>query len=186
MKNLRVFSLALLFVLPLILGTGCQSFRDLFGMGGPSGGSAPIAVDPPEIDPLIPEEFTEGPVGDREGEWEPRPDLELPTVYFSYDKFSIGAREKKILDQVAAYMEKSPGLGLIVEGHCDERGSDEYNRSLSERRALAVHDYLVTIGIPSDRIQTQSFGEERLAIEGKEESAHSKNRRAELVLAEMK
>lgn len=183
MKNIRVFSMALLFVMPILFGTGCQMFSDLFGFSDPKNpGSIPAPVE----DPLLPGEFEGGPVEDRVGEWTPRPDLKLPTIYFSYDKFTIGAREKKILDQVAAYMEKSPGLGLIVEGHCDERGSDEYNRSLSERRALAVHDYLVTIGIFSDRIQTQSFGEERLAVEGNEESAHAKNRRAELVLADMK
>ncbi len=185
MKNFRTLTVALLFVMPLFMGTGCQMLGDLWPFGGDPSEKEGIDVPLPEQDPLLPGGFEEGPVEDRVGEWTPRPELKLPTIYFSYDKFTIGAREKKILDQVADYMQKSPALGIIVEGHCDERGSDEYNRSLGERRALAVHDYLITIGIPSDRVQTQSFGEERPAITGTEESAFSKNRRAELILADM-
>ncbi len=186
MKNFRVLSMALLFVLPLLFGSGCQMIQDLFGVGWQDNPDGLVVPNPGgESDLPIFGNPDEGPVK-RQGGWgDVREDLKLPTIYFSYDKFSIGAREKKILDQVAAYMQKNQGLGLIIEGHCDERGSDEYNRSLGERRALAVHDYLITIDIPSDRLQTQSFGEERLSVKGADESAHSKNRRAELMLANM-
>lgn len=188
MKNFRFFSLVLLFAMTSVMITGCQPLKDLFGIGPAKGSGIPVPP-PPIEDPtditMLPEDLPPGPITPREGEWKTRPDLALPTIYFSYDKFSIGLREKQILDQVADYMQKNPVLGIIVEGHCDERGSDEYNRALGERRALAVHDYLVSIGIPSDRIQTQSYGEERPAVPGSDESAYSKNRRAELILAEM-
>ncbi len=183
MKNFHVFSLAIIFVMPLFLGSGCTMLKDLLGI---SDLQDPDGIPAPDEDPALPTDFVDGPLGDREGGWgKERLDLKLPVIYFSYDKFSIGAREKQILEQIAAYMQKNPGFGLRIDGHCDERGSDEYNRTLGERRALAVHDYLLTIGIPSDRLKTQSFGEERLSVEGHNESAHSKNRRAELVLMEM-
>ena len=186
MKNFRLFSMCILFVTPLLLSSGCQSFSSWWPFGGDDTEEVSDADIPPAIeDPQLPTEFESGPVGERAGEWKRRPDLKLPVIYFSYDKFSIGAREKNILDQVAAYMKKNPELGLIVEGYCDERGSEEYNRALGERRALAVHDYLLTVGIPSDRIQTMSYGEERPAVKGTGEAVFSKNRRAELILAKM-
>jgi len=190
MKNFRLISMSLLFVITMLLGTGCQSIKNWWPFGGDDEVEngivdLPPSIDDPQQDPKIPTKFKEGPVGERAGAWKRRPELKLPTIYFSYDKFLLGAREKNILDQVAAYMKKSPALGLIVEGYCDERGSEEYNRALGERRALAVHDYLITIGIPSDRIQTQSYGEERPAVKGIGEAIFSKNRRAELILANM-
>ena len=187
MKNHRIMLLSMLFVMPIMLGTGCQAMKNLWPWGGDGENGEEIVDIPPAIDdPLTAEEFKDGPVGDRPGTWKRRPELKLPTIYFSYDKFSIGTREKNILDQVAAYMKKNSGFGIIVEGYCDERGSEEYNRSLGERRALSVHDYLITIGIPSDRIQTQSYGEERPAVKGTGEAVFTKNRRAELILANMK
>ena len=185
MKKSRVLILVSLFVMPLFMGTGCQMMSDLWPFG--SGVSEPEGIPVPAED--LPGDWGEpgAPVGDRaEGEWKHRDDLKLPTIYFSYDKFSIGTREQKILDKVAKYMQSNPSLGLIVEGHCDKRGSDEYNRALGERRALAVQDYLTNLGVSASRIRTQSYGEERPAVQGEDESAFSKNRRAELILADMK
>jgi peptidoglycan-associated lipoprotein len=187
MKNLRLFSMYLILAMPLLVGTGCQSMESWWPFGGDDEVVEDGAVNvPPAIeDPKLPTEFKDGPVGERAGAWKRRPELKLPTIYFSYDKFLLGAREKNILDQVATYMKKNKALGIIVEGYCDERGSEEYNRALGERRALAVHDYLITIGIPSGRIQTQSYGEERPAVKGTGEAIFAKNRRAELILANM-
>ena len=190
MKKLRFIMLAFLFITPLFMGTGCQMVKDLFGMGDPEEEES-INV-PPDVtvsdDPAMPDEKWTEPgqsVGERPGEWK-RLTFKLPVIYFSYDKFSIGARERNILDQVAEYMKKNPGLGIIVEGNCDDRGSNEYNRALGERRALAVKDYLISKGITEDRIQTISYGEERPAVKGTGEAIWQKNRRAELVLAKMK
>ena len=190
MKKLRFIMLAFLFIAPLFMGTGCQVVKDMFGMGAPEDEEA-IQV-PPNVnvteDPSMPDKDWTEPgegVGERPGEWK-KLAFKLPVIHFSYDKFTLGARERNILDQVAEYMTKNPGLGIIVEGNCDDRGSNEYNRALGERRALAVKDYLVSKGISEDRIQTISYGEERPAVKGAGESVWTKNRRAELVLAKMK
>jgi peptidoglycan-associated lipoprotein len=91
---------------------------------------------------------------------------ELQTVYFEFDRW-----------------EASPDWGVVtVMGHCDERGSEEYNLSLGERRAEAVKRYLVDLGIPSSRVRTASFGESRPAVRGEGEATWSRNRRAELSL----
>jgi peptidoglycan-associated lipoprotein len=87
---------------------------------------------------------------------------------------------------VADYMSGKDGYGLIVSGHCDERGSKEYNMALGEKRALAVKDYLVAKGVSPERVRTVSYGEEKPAMDGHDESTFSKNRRAELELARMK
>jgi peptidoglycan-associated lipoprotein len=105
-------------------------------------------------------------------------------VYFEYDSSRIAPGERGKLEQVADEMKRRRGLTLIVEGHCDERGSREYNMALGERRALAVRAYLIGLGIDAARIQTKSFGEEKPAVMGHDEAAWSRNRRAELALYE--
>ncbi|MEK9179264.1 MAG: OmpA family protein, partial [Patescibacteria group bacterium] len=91
--------------------------------------------------------------------------------------------EQAKLEQVANYLLPNQTVNLIIEGHCDERGSVEYNRSLGERRAISVRDYLAKLGVPDTRMQTISYGEERSAVSGSDESAWAKNRRAELIPA---
>ncbi len=115
--------------------------------------------------------------------WQPVKNVNLPTVYFAYDRSVIGVSERYKLQQVAKYLKENAGFGLIIEGHCDENGSAEYNRALGERRAIAVKDYLTNSGISIARIKTISYGEDRLAFKGDDEAAHAKNRRAELILA---
>ncbi|HEY3165808.1 MAG TPA: OmpA family protein, partial [Candidatus Binatia bacterium] len=87
------------------------------------------------------------------------------------------------LERVASEMKSAhAGKALRIEGHCDERGTEEYNRSLGERRAQSVREYLVRLGMNPTMIQTISMGEERPAVSGHDEAAWSKNRRGELVL----
>lgn len=105
-------------------------------------------------------------------------------VYFDYDSSQVNASERAKLEQVADYMRRNPRQGMIVEGHCDERGSSEYNLSLGERRALAARAYLVGLGIDGSRIQTKSYGEEKPAAMGHDESAYRMNRRAEFIAFE--
>jgi peptidoglycan-associated lipoprotein len=102
-------------------------------------------------------------------------------VYFDYDSAQINPSEQGKLSAVASQLSQQ-SAGLIVEGHCDERGSNEYNLSLGERRAMAVRAYLIGLGVPPDRIQTKSLGEEMPAVPGHDESAWSKNRRGEFVV----
>lgn len=105
-------------------------------------------------------------------------------VYFDYDSAVIKDAERSKLEAVADYLRKNPAAKLIVEGHCDERGSNEYNLALGERRALAVRAYLVGLGVQADRIQTKSYGEERPVAHGHDESAWRLNRRGEFVLVQ--
>lgn len=117
--------------------------------------------------------------------WTPIPGVKLDTVYFAYDNSNVSSSQTPKLEAAAKYMTSNPSAGLIVEGHCDERGSAEYNMGLGERRALAVREYLVNLGVPETRLQTISYGTERPADPGHNESAWLKNRRAELIPATM-
>lgn len=101
------------------------------------------------------------------------------TVYFDYDRSSIRAGERAKLEAVATYMKANPDANLYVIGHCDQRGTLEYNRALGERRANAARDYLGGLGIAGTRVGTLSYGSERPADNGTNEDAYAKNRRAE-------
>ncbi|OPZ25199.1 MAG: Outer membrane lipoprotein Omp16 precursor [Lentisphaerae bacterium ADurb.BinA184] len=104
-------------------------------------------------------------------------------VYFAFDRSTIGESERPKVETLAQYLQQQPGCYVIVEGHCDDRGSDEYNRALGERRALAVRDYLEALGIEESRVQTISYGEERPAVgDATAEEQHARNRRAEFVI----
>lgn len=103
-------------------------------------------------------------------------------VLFAYDSSQIQPSARPVIEDVAQYLRSNPQVGLIVEGHCDERGSKEYNLALGERRALAVRAYLIGLGIDGSKIQTKSLGEEDPAAFGHDESAWSQNRRAEFLL----
>jgi len=99
-------------------------------------------------------------------------------VYFAYDSFEVSGEEQSKVQQVASAMKSASGK-LIIAGFTDDRGTEEYNRGLGERRALAVRQALISAGMPADRIQTVSFGMEMPADPGSGESAWAKNRRAE-------
>lgn len=109
-------------------------------------------------------------------------DANVETLYFGYDSYTLPSSELYKVEAVADYMGRNPSSVLIVEGHCDERGSNEYNLSLGEQRALAIRAYLCDLGIDSNRIQTRSLGEERPAVMGSGESVWRKNRRGEFLV----
>ena len=100
-------------------------------------------------------------------------------VYFGYDSSVLAPAELAKIQQAADYMTDNAGIVLIVEGHCDERGSNEYNLSLGEQRALSLRAALINLGISADRIQSRSFGEEKPAVLGSGEAAWAQNRRGE-------
>ena len=124
-------------------------------------------------------EFSEGAAAYNEGS-----DLviepSLQTIYFGYDRAEIREDAKPLLRANAQEIQANPAWGRItIEGHCDERGSEEYNLALGERRANAVKRYLVDLGVPSSRLDTVSFGESKPAVMGHDESAWRWNRRAD-------
>ncbi len=100
-------------------------------------------------------------------------------VYFGYDSSVLAPAELAKIQQAADYMTGNANVVLIVEGHCDERGSNEYNLSLGEQRALALRSALVNLGISADRIQSRSFGEEKPAVLGSGAAAWAQKRRGE-------
>jgi len=108
------------------------------------------------------------------------------TVYFDFDRSSVRAAERVRVEEVAAYLKGKPQEMVQIEGHCDERGTEEYNRALGERRALAVREYLINLGVEAERVHTISFGEDRPAEIGNNESAWAKNRRGEFILLKPK
>jgi peptidoglycan-associated lipoprotein len=108
--------------------------------------------------------------------------LSRATVYFDFDKSAIKSSEAAKLDDVANYLKGNLSVAVQVEGNCDERGTEEYNRSLGERRALAAREHLVSLGVDAQRVVTISKGEDNPADPGHSESAWSKNRRDEFVV----
>ena len=108
--------------------------------------------------------------------------VEFQPVYFPYDQNTISSTEESKISTVAQYLLGHPEAGIVVEGYCDERGTEEYNRALGERRALAASEMLIDIyGIEVSRIKTVSYGEERPAVTGTGDAVWSKNRRDEFM-----
>ncbi|MEA2068909.1 MAG: OmpA family protein [Verrucomicrobiota bacterium] len=145
---------------------GCRKAKpgaDLYGSGDNLYGD-PLIGDTPLID-------TDGLPADGNR------DL-FPPVFFAYDSSQVNPEESGKCEDVAQYLKKGKGQGVIVEGHGDERGSREYNLALGERRALAVRDYLISLGVDPATIQTKSLGEEMPDDMGHDEGAWRKNRRA--------
>ncbi len=118
----------------------------------------------------------------RDGKIEDRETFKANTVYFEYDKSAIKSSELAKIAAVAEHLKSHAEASLAVEGHCDERGTEEYNRSLSERRALSIRERLVNLGVSANRVTTEAFGEDKPADLGHDESAWSKNRRGEFIL----
>jgi peptidoglycan-associated lipoprotein len=103
-------------------------------------------------------------------------------VHFAYDSAAVKKSEQSNLEAVASALSADASAKLLIEGHCDERGTEEYNRSLGERRALALREALAKIGVDPSRVRTISYGKDHPADPGHDESAWSKNRRGEFVL----
>jgi peptidoglycan-associated lipoprotein len=115
--------------------------------------------------------------------WIENPDqFKSDTVYFDFDSSSVKPGEKSKISAVADYLKSNSAAAVRVEGNCDERGTEEYNRSLGERRALAVREELVTLGVDPNRVDTTSYGKDRPSDSGHDESSWKKNRRDEFIL----
>ena len=136
----------------------------------------PVLVDQAAAPPqeVLPSDYS----GDTGGDMS----ISERTVYFSFDDYSLDSQAQASVDEVSNYMKSNSGVRVKLEGHCDERGSTEYNLALGQRRAQAVKDYLVQLGIDENHLPTISYGEEKPAVESSNEAAWSQNRRVEFVL----
>lgn len=103
-------------------------------------------------------------------------------VFFEFDSAGLTEEATETVDRLAAWMQQNNGIDIAIEGHADERGTREYNLALGARRASAVRDHLVLMGVDADRLETISFGEERPAVMGSNEQAWAQNRRAVFVV----
>jgi peptidoglycan-associated lipoprotein len=106
----------------------------------------------------------------------------LKPVFYELDSSDLNAASQKVLEENAALLKRYSTWAVTVEGHCDERGTAEYNLALGERRAIAARAYLVSLGIAADRMRTVSYGKEFPFDPGNDETAFSKNRRAHFVI----
>lgn len=109
-------------------------------------------------------------------------EFENQDVYFDYDSQLLSAPAKKILDEKGAFLRRYPKVKVSIEGHCDERGTTEYNLALGERRARTAFDYLVNSGVGASTLSTISYGKERPQATGHDEASWARNRRDHFVL----
>ena len=113
-------------------------------------------------------------------------DVDFTPVYFAFDASNLKDSELAKIEAVAQHLQSHPNRVVMVEGNCDERGSNEYNLTLGELRAGSVREYLQRLGIAAERVQTKSYGEEKPAVVGNGESVWSKNRRGEFAVFQHK
>ena len=106
----------------------------------------------------------------------------LKKIHFDFDKYAIKDEMKSVLQQNADWLLKYPTVEISIEGHCDERGTVEYNMALGERRAEVAKQYLVSLGISPGKIQTVSYGKSKLVVKGVDEATHYLNRRDEFII----
>jgi peptidoglycan-associated lipoprotein len=160
--NLRSFTL----LAAMLLVSACASHTptDTGGQGTAGGNQAPATQT---ATPGSREDFVQN-VGDK--------------VYFDYDRSDIKPEGRQTLQRQADWLKKYGNVTITVEGHCDERGTREYNLALGERRATAVKKMLVALGVPANRISTISYGKERPAVVGSNEAAWAQNRRGVSVI----
>ena len=105
--------------------------------------------------------------------------ISVNKIYFDFDSFELKPEARALLQEKAELLKKYKNLRLVIEGHCDERGTEEYNLALGERRARAAYEFLILLGVESNRMQIVSYGEEFPADPGHNETAWAKNRRDE-------
>jgi peptidoglycan-associated lipoprotein len=199
MKNGLTWERAVLSILlAAVLAAGCakqQTVKSGDVSGQPSGEAAPSAAPAPGAEAIREAPVTEAPVpkpaepavlAAKAAEAGVAVTEEKPSrfadVLFDFDKADLKEEGKKSCQAVAEYLKKNPKAKVLIEGHCDERGSAEYNLALGERRAVAVKNYLVSLGAPKGAISTVSFGKERPVDPGHTEEAWAKNRRAHFLL----
>lgn len=190
MKRSALLNLFIFAIVLSIGAIGCsrgpKSLTPIPGSGS-AGGSGPgyDDVSPVGQDDVMGEGLAQSNMGrTKVDEGVPDPDFfSNETVYFEFDSSAVNPNDIGKIQAVADYLAANQTHSVIIEGHCDERGTEEYNRALGERRALAVREILVNnMGASSDAVFTLSFGEDVPAVDGNTEEAYRLNRRGEFVL----
>lgn len=172
-----------------MVATGChpENLKTIHGQRPPIGEvnpQPPIFVNPqPPINDTTLPPITPLPDTIGHTNWTANADtLKEYSVHFTFDSSAVRAADKSKIASVADYLKANPAVAVRVEGNCDERGTEEYNRSLGERRALAGREELIRLGIESGRVDTLSYGEDKPANTAHNESAWKENRRDDFVV----
>lgn len=190
MKTMKlIYPLAFALVLTLAT-TGCHNHKAVGvtpippGPGMVGGGTPPETI--PSAQPFNPGETPSSipvaPADTFDNMTEDRAALAANTIHFAFDSAVIRSSEDANLQSVASALSSDPSTKLLIEGNCDERGTEEYNRSLGERRALAAREALAKLGVDPSRVRTISYGKDKPVDPGHDEAAWAKNRRDDFVL----
>ncbi len=173
-----------LVILLLILMVGCSKkyTKAPVGTGSPEGQSTGEMVTE--------EEYVEEMIGSSEDEKIGESDMALAEeaksifkdVLFDFDQYNIRSDARPILDNVAAFLSKNTKFNVVIEGHCDERGTNEYNLALGEKRAKSAQSYLSSLGVKQTRMMIMTYGEEKSLCTEQDEGCWQKNRRAHFTL----
>ena len=131
---------------------------------------------------VTPQTVKEAPAAVKEETVQVAPVSALEKIYFDFDSYRVSEAARSILAKDAGVMKKDSAVKVRIEGNCDERGSDEYNLALGEKRAEAAKRYLVTMGISADRLSVISYGKEKPVDPGHDEAAWAKNRRDDFII----
>jgi peptidoglycan-associated lipoprotein len=150
------------------------------GVAGATGTVPPLATAPPSTPATAAPQTPPSTARPSPKEFVSIP--ELKDVYFDFDKYDIRAGDARILDTNAGWLKSNPDQLVLIEGHCDERGTNEYNLALGERRAKATMNYLVSQGVQATRITIISYGEERPVCTEHNEACWSRNRHAHFLV----
>ena len=180
---MKLSTLVVVFAAALCLA-GCKYDKAGKGAGAGADGDNAVATD---INTAGDEGANSGSIASAtEGKFEDLytrcTDVNFEAVYFGFDSTVVPQGELSKIEAVADHLKSNESRVVVVEGNCDERGSKEYNMVLGENRAVIIRNYLVQNGIGADRIQTRSYGSEKPAVEGHDESAWSRNRRGEFAI----
>lgn len=180
LRFLSVFAAALLLA---ACETAPKESGSASSEGDAAAATAPAPPSTPTVEPSTPAVTAKKEVLD------PRRDLVVNVgdrVFFDFDKYNLKPDARETLERQAAWLKRYPAVTVAIEGHADERGTREYNLALGERRANAAKDYLLALGINPNRVSTISYGKERPAVAGSNETAWAQNRRAVTVVKEPK
>lgn len=172
MLQMRMIAAVAVLALAAACSTPSEESTDAGTMGGAGSGSDVSGagagdIVEGELSPVVAEQRLVE-IGDR--------------VFFGLDQHDLSPEARATLDQQAAFLNQQSALAIVLEGHADERGTREHNLALGDRRANSVRDYLIALGVNPNRIRTVSYGEERPAVVGSNESAWAQNRRAVTVI----
>jgi peptidoglycan-associated lipoprotein len=185
-KKRMVWTLVLALILGLAVGasTGCSK-KDV-GAPGELSAEEQARLKAEEERRLREQRLRDGQLSEGQGrggtESQMREIFTNQDIHYDYDRYDLSGEAKQILNDKSGYMQSHPELNVIVEGHCDERGSASYNMALGEKRARAAAAYLQAMGISSARMETVTYGKEKPLVQGSSEAAYAANRRAHFVI----